>query len=163
MKNKKLCLSKEKYANNQDDHLIIDKGQIKNYCRNYECCDTVWFSDCYANSCYRGIVASIPHGKFLIGYIDEDAGIMCIERKVYTGDMEELKYDADYFTEKSAEKNREEYEIMSAATVYYDLKNELSDLLKGEKPKSKIDNITDKIKNIECIYNIKLLEKYAPA
>lgn len=73
-----------------------------------------WFTDVYCSEKARGIVAQLPHGRFIAGYFWDSNG-----ERVYFGDVYDDEKDAacaaDSHAESFAEVSREESEKYEAA------------------------------------------------
>lgn len=65
-----------------------------------------WFTDSLYDGKARGIVVSLPHGRFIAGYEWSDNGESVYYPEIYT-DIEDAARSADYHAEKFAENQRE--------------------------------------------------------
>jgi len=66
-----------------------------------------WYTDSHYDGKSRGIVVSLPHGRFIAGYEWSDNGESVYYPEIYT-DIEDAARDADYHAEKFAELQRED-------------------------------------------------------
>lgn len=71
------------------------------------------------NETYRGVVYSLPHGRYVAGYADpnnEGAALLCFDMGI--DDKEQAAREADHFAERHADKEREYNDAWDAGADY---------------------------------------------
>lgn len=89
---------------------------------------TGYYTDLDCCHLAKGIVASLPHGKFLAGYYWEDNGEYCFYEEIYT-DKEDAARAADSYAESFADEAREhDYQYRQARDLEDEIEQSLQRL-----------------------------------